>query len=399
MEGMDVVTFQNILVKIFKSHGFEIDSASNYNKYILATKDNITLSIGYSEPGDEISIRQLRNFFSTAKRDQPDRYIFVMPGSVPINVDRFANDRNIQIWDRERLEREIGRALVTDLEKFGEIDQDQGEVDDLLRTTHEAASVRSETEPERSRSKKPEESIDSDIPIMVPTIIFGDDQEPQTKTTSSNSSSSTSVFERTNHEHSTYSKYGTESYAESRQILGPEIKEINIIRPKVSKDLAANMANKIVKGFRFNLELIPYYVFDYSCEFNIQNQDAASASGILGINALTSNVEDWTNEKDIVQHLDEPHTKLDVKFTYDNALSLMKKAVMERNTKLIETREEYDSTIIFEKKKLKPKPEAIKIDSKGLYYLPVWCIERSNGLMIIDANSGKVIKEDIFKST
>jgi hypothetical protein len=132
-------------------------------------------------------------------------------------------------------------------------------------------------------------------------------------------------------------------------------------------------------------------------KFNIENQDNAMAAGILSINGLTSNVEDWSDNIETVKNIDEPHTKLDVKFSYDNAISLIKQAIMERNTKLIETREEYDSTIIFEKKKLKPKPEAIDINSKGLYYLPVWCIEGSNGLMIIDANTGKVIKEDMFK--
>jgi hypothetical protein len=407
MEGMDVVTFQNLLVKIFKSHGFEIDSASNYNKYILATKDNITLSIGYTEPGEDGEISNLRKFFTTAKRDYPDRLIYIIPSSIPMNLDRFANDRNIQLWDRERLERELGRALVTDLESFGDIDQAHGEIDDILKTSHGILSTQRDPDLSSSASAATEETtndtIDGEIPIMVPTMIFGDDLEKSSTTVNVTTSDSGVVV----HDRSGRSQYGSESYGKGKMqgLHGVGVgvdhehktEEANIVKPNVSKDLAANMASKIVKGFRFNLELIPYYVFDYSCEFNIQHQNAAKASGILGINALTSNVEDWPSNMDIVNYLEEPHTKLDVKFSFDNALTLIKQAVMERNTKMIETREEYDSTIIFEKKKLKPKPEAIKIESKGLFYLPVWCIEGSNGLMIIDANSGKVIKEDMFK--
>ena len=48
---------------------------------------------------------------------------------------------------------------------------------------------------------------------------------------------------------------------------------------------------------------------------------------------------------------------------------------------------------------MKPKFEAIDMNTKGIHYLPVWCIEGSNGLMIIDASSGKIIKEDIFRSS
>ena len=33
-----------------------------------------------------------------------------------------------------------------------------------------------------------------------------------------------------------------------------------------------------------------------------------------------------------------------------------------------------------------------------LVYLPVWCIEGRNGVMIIDAASGNILKEETFKS-
>lgn len=373
-----MVTFQNLLVKIFKSHGFDIDSTSDYNKYILATKDNVTLSVGYSEPGEEVTVGKLREFFRQAKKDNADRYIYITPENYPVTIDRFASDRQIQLWNSERLEREVGRALVTDFKAFGEISQAGIGLDGIISSTKKS-TIDSKESSVTSTTSSDQESSSGDIPIMVPTMIFGEEAESTSKSTTSTIDSDTRP--------------------EQTLSLSPEIKDINIIKPKVTKELAASMANKIVKGFRFNLELIPYYVFDYSLEFNLENQENTASAGLLGINGLTSNIEDWSESMETVQNIEEPHTKLDVKFSYDNALSLIKQAIMERNTKLIETREEYDSTIIFEKKKLKPKPEAININTKGLFYLPVWCIEGSNGLMIIDANSGKVIKEDIYKTS
>jgi hypothetical protein len=337
-------------VKIFKSHGFDIDNALNYNKYIFSHKDNVTLSIGYSDPDEEISIGNLRSFYKSSKKDNADRLIYILPENYPNVIDRFAEDRNIQLWDRERFEREIGKALMVDIDTNGELlDWDEFFSADT-KTSTQTTAAQSQT--------------DDIIPIMVPLVSLEEDQDKDTDPT-----------------------------------VQTDMEDISIIKPNISKDMVASMANKIVKGFRFNLELIPYYVFGFTCKFNLDDktEDEDITTGQIGINGLTSNVEDWLEGVETVNELDEPHTKIEVKFPFDSALSLAKKEVMERNTRFIETKQEYDSTIIFEKKKLKPKPEAISIHNKGLYYLPVWCIEGSNGLMIIDSNSGKIIKEEIFK--
>lgn len=408
-----MVNFHNLIVSIFKAHGFEIDSTSNYSKYILANKDNINLSIGYIEPNEEVNVGKLRKFFRTAKRDNADRFIYILPGTAPDSFTRFAGDRNIQVWNRERLEREIGRAVVTDLERNSESKAFESE--DYLggmgsyssKSSGEFGSSSSSTLSSESKEKDTTGEV---VPIMVPMVPLGDDSYGGSESSSSSSSagfstssgSSSDIIDADDTVQSSTTYFdplafpGT-SESEKTSIESQNISDIWIIKPMISKDKAAGMANKIVKGFRFNLELIPYYVFDYTCKFNIEESGDATTSGILGINGLTSNVEEWTEDLDAIKYLDEPHTKLDVKFQLENAFSLIKEAVIERNTKLIETREEFDSTVIFEKKKLKPKEEAIDIQMKGLYYLPMWCIEGSNGLMIIDAASGNVVKEDIFK--
>ena len=52
-----MITYYNIIKRIFQSYGFKIESKSGYSKYILAVKDNINLSIGYSDPDEEISTK------------------------------------------------------------------------------------------------------------------------------------------------------------------------------------------------------------------------------------------------------------------------------------------------------------------------------------------------------
>ncbi len=387
-----MVTFNNLIIKIFKSHGFEINSSSSYSKYILASKDNINLSIGYFEPDEEAEVSKMRNFFRNAKKDNADRLIYIIPTrTYPNAVEKFADDRKIQLWNRERFERELGRAVIVNLKAGGNAEDfsselseysdsnSPGQTDEML--SPDLAFSQSEPEPTPT-------STTEDIPIMVPFLQLTEDTMP----VPSSSLSSPAAHE------SPGSIYSSEINPETilPDTMPQQSKDIRIIKPTVSKDKASSMASKIVKGFRFNLELIPYYIFTYTCKFDSDLPGEDSISGLIGINGLTSNVESWSGEINTIEYLDEAHTKLEVKFPYEKAISLANSAIVELNTKSIETREESESTIIFERKKLKPKSDAIEVNSKGIYYLPVWCIEGSNGLMIIDASSGKIIKEDMF---
>jgi hypothetical protein len=388
---MNLVSFNNLIIKIFKSHGFEINSSSDYSKYIFATKDNINLSVGYSDPNDELNLSKVRNFFRSAKRDSADMLIYVITKTTyPTEIDKFTNDRNIQLWDRERFERELGRAVMESLESTGET----GEFGAELQAISEPGSTLHADpvlDPDlglpgvgfESDSASSDTSTET-VPIMVPIIPFADDEPGEIMVAGSPEISSTE------------SSMETRAESTASESISPEDRNVRIIKPKVSKDKAANMASKIVRGFRFNLELIPYYIFSYALKFDTDKPEDKPTNGWVGINGLTSNIEEWKGKFDTVSNLHEEHTKLEVKFPYEQAFSLAKDAVVELNTKSVETRDESENTIIFEKKRLKPKTDAINITSKGIYYLPVWCIEGSNGLMIIDANSGKIIKEDSY---
>ncbi len=383
---MEVVTFNNLLIKIFKSHGFEINSSSNYSKYILATKDNINLSIGYSSPNEEITLTKVRNFYRSAKKDNADRLIYVIPTTTyPGTIDKFIEDRKIQLWNRERFERELGRAVMANVEgtvEYGEFsDELNGIPSGKLKEKLEEMEISITDLP----GVKPDTVTSSEeIPIMVPFLQVDQETEPvSAKPELSEELLSEPDLENT-------------SISEIPNGIPEEIKEVKIIKPNVTKQKASSMASNIVRGFRFNLELIPYYIFSYTCQFDLNVPGESENSGLIGINGLTSNVEDWSGKIQTVTHLDEEHTKLNVKFPYEKAYSLAKDAIIEINTKSIETKEESESTIIFERKKLRPKSDAINIKSEGIYFLPVWCIEGSNGLMIIDASSGKIIKEDMF---
>ncbi|UCG70425.1 MAG: hypothetical protein JSV09_05265, partial [Thermoplasmata archaeon] len=143
---------------------------------------------------------------------------------------------------------------------------------------------------------------------------------------------------------------------------------------------------------------IPYYVFDYSCELLVEGKTTPQInSGILAVNGLTNNAENWDFEFDTVEDMETSHTKLEPKFDEDRAFETARESAITLNTREIQTVDDRGAVTIYEKKKVRPKEGAIDIVRRGLIYLPVWCVEGSNGVMIINATTGKVIKEDIYR--
>ncbi len=178
-----------------------------------------------------------------------------------------------------------------------------------------------------------------------------------------------------------------------------EVKEV-IMKPNVTMSEVGEISKKIVQGFRFDLELIPYYVFDYTCELVVEGKTTPQINqGTLAVNGLTNNVETWDFDFETVMDVETTHTKLEPRFDEDKAFDTAKESAITMNTREIQTVDDRGAVTIYEKKKVRPKEGAIDISKRGLIYLPVWCVEGSNGVMIINATTGKVIKEDIYRES
>ncbi len=346
-----------ILTKIFQSYGFDITSTSEYSKYILVSKDNVSISIGYRDPKEVTSIDDLRTFLRSSKKDRTNRRIFISVGDFSEDLTRFADQKDIQLWDKERLQQELGKALITEMTESET--QSKGET-----ATKNFFDILTGPQSTAAPEPKPSETI-YDIGFSIPTVPMDD----------------TGVTSKT--------------------MMGEgdeEDEEYRIIKSRIDKDEASKMAKKIMEGFRFDLELIPYYIYNYTCDINLGGRTPPQRNtGTIGINALTKQMEEWPPIFETVRDMNDHYTRLPPRISEDEAYESAYSSVININTKIIESKEEKDSAIIIEKKMVEPKPDAIEITKKGLVYLPAWCIEGSNGVMIIDATTGKVLKEDIFR--
>jgi hypothetical protein len=339
-----MTSLNTLITKIFRTYGYNILRNAEHMQYILANKDNITLAIGYILPESRPTKREIRNFIKTARNDDAHRSIFISTAELDDEMKHILTGQNTELWDRDDFEREIGKALLSDIPDAGGVGQ--ADFKSLVDKTPEPAS----SENERHE-------------IMVPFVLG------EVPTTISGEKSTETIDTG-----------------------------LNIMTPRVSKDEASIITKKVVRSFRFDLQLIPYYIFDYVCEISEgKGADQSLAKGTLGINTLSNTIEEWPDSFDTVSNLDQEYTKLEPSFSSEEALEKILEAVVSLNTREVESIEDRGTAIIIEKKKIRPKEDAMEISPRGMVYMPVWCVEGSNGVIIVDATIGRIIKEDIYK--
>ncbi|MEM0449795.1 MAG: hypothetical protein QW520_08255, partial [Methanomassiliicoccales archaeon] len=84
-----------------------------------------------------------------------------------------------------------------------------------------------------------------------------------------------------------------------KKLNGAEVGE-RIIRPTIDSRDVKEIGMRTVGGYRQRLELVPYYVIDYSCPIYCGNEVVGEEQGRLAVNALTRKVEVWSEKLDVV---------------------------------------------------------------------------------------------------
>jgi hypothetical protein len=169
-----------------------------------------------------------------------------------------------------------------------------------------------------------------------------------------------------------------------------------MVKPIVGKDEVVEIGNKTVKGFNYILDLVPYFLFKYCSMTEIEDGKIREFKGVIGINALTKAPEVWDEGFERVDGIEYFDRKLEPKIDEKEAFQIAQKKAVELGTVERETTRERDSAKVVEKSSVKPSKEDVQMDGIGLVYLPIWCVEGAKGSIIINASTGKVLKEDWY---
>lgn len=160
-----------------------------------------------------------------------------------------------------------------------------------------------------------------------------------------------------------------------------------IVKPTISLEDVKYIARHEVQGYRFDLELVPHYLFHYVLNMDGGHQRA----GIVAVNALTEHVETWRWGFELVDSIDAPTSKREPAIEEDKALEMAREVVTREYRSYVETVHDYGHSEVIERSR--PRDDAIVMEPKGLVYLPVWCVEGKRGALLINSASGKIISE------
>ena len=165
-----------------------------------------------------------------------------------------------------------------------------------------------------------------------------------------------------------------------------------IIKPLIPELKALQLSKNYVRGFKTELNLIPYYVFEYSLTLEIEGEaEEKNVAGLIAVNAVKNNYEIWKTGYETVSTLTQPHVKIEPKTSLDKARDLALNGLIKEYTSEKEVKIEDENITIIEKRKTRPKENSIKYNFIGLYYFPVWVVTGREGVVRVNAVSGEII--------
>lgn len=180
------------------------------------------------------------------------------------------------------------------------------------------------------------------------------------------------------------------------EMQGTELGE-KIVKPVIDLTDVKEISRQTVGGFRYRLELVPYFVYQYSCDLYIDKIKVGSERGHLSVNALTGKVEPWNENVDVVLTLEHAFKRLEPMLETEEAKKLVKREVVRIHTHEQEIIRDTGQVTIVEKKTVSPNPDEVAVKELGVFYIPIWCVEGIHGVMILNAGNGKIISEDYYK--
>lgn len=168
-----------------------------------------------------------------------------------------------------------------------------------------------------------------------------------------------------------------------------------MVRPTLTREDVVEIGGKTVDGFNYILDLVPYFVFEYTAIVE-EDGEVHESQGTIGVNALTKAPELWSEDFEMTDGLEYFDRKQEPKTDEKEAFQIAQKSALELGTVVKEKVRERNGATIEEKKSIRPKNEDIQIEGRGMVYLPIWCVEGSKGSIIINASTGKILKEDVY---
>lgn len=161
------------------------------------------------------------------------------------------------------------------------------------------------------------------------------------------------------------------------------------LKPIIDFEEVSELGEKLVKGFKYRLELVPHYLYYYQ----IEERNGAKKEGKLFFNAISGRKNFWEKNFEKVDDIKRSHVKLEPNISQEESRNKAKEAIINRYSKMREEVWEEEGVTIVEKSEDAPSKEHLDIVEHGIVYVPMWAVEGTEGIVVINAATGKVERE------
>ncbi len=332
----------NVIKEVFSTYNYSV-SPSQQGFDLLAEKTGNRVGIKLV---DDVSADDLKTFLDGLKGNNLKVLLITMAGFTE-EVKKLGSQRELMLWDRAELERQIGKAVLSGCDTAAP-------AKDLAR-----ADISSLTSELYNRSaEKPQAPVMAEAPAEPA-------EEPAKKK----------------------AKKPVEEEGVSIPLHSVPIKV------KGSDALKISGAIGRAEDVEVSLKFIPFWKYNYVLDVQSKYRDLTiplNSKGSKVINAINKQVDPAPSAAAVesVGLPDVPYNVEGSAVTQEEATAMAIKSIIEENTKTVRFKGTQGEAAIVEHKKFQPKPQDIEM-SMELLYIPFWVVRSHKGYMEVNACDGK----------
>lgn len=356
-------TLIDVLEQIFSTYNYAVSAKNGFDLVAEKPNNNVAIRVLDNPGADDV-----QTFASAAKAGNAKGLIVSMAFFTE-DVKKVAKLKDVMIWDRPELEKQIGKAV-------------------LMRLDADRDPFAAEEEPAAPAEKK-----EVSVSALTQELYGGASEEkPKAKPAPAKAARAEPKPEPKQEVIEAEEEPAAAEAEEPSEPLKLPIKAIPI---KIKGTDAVKIAGNIgrAEDTEVSLSFIPYWKYDYSLDVMGKYRDVTvpmSGKGSKMINAINKNVDGVPPVKpqDGVDVPDAPYHIQQAALTEEEARNMAFKAIIDEYTKTVRLKGTQGEAAIVEHKKFSPKPTDIKFAMEMLY-VPFWAVRSHKGYMEINAYDGK----------
>lgn len=367
-----------ILADIFKSSGYNVIISSQSE--ILVEKNRHQAYVMCAQKPDYEEIK------SFSEKVEACTGIYVVTQKISKELNDYAAELGIYIWDRDELALQIGRAVLTNMARKSSAHQTESKIPSKGTQNH------IETISELAGENWEEEDFGQELYSGGGLVPLQDIQK-ETEEISFEPRTLTKPIE----ERKPLKRLEEE---EVSRVDSYEILNIQSVEPKISKDQAITIAKPYLSSPKDAiLKFVPFWKYSYIVEAEKKFRSkvmSISGEGKGFLNALNKSKENMdieglgipTRIPAVEYEVKRPN--VDKKLAEKVLLDL----VIKENTREMRFNNLERQAIIYEQKSISPKASEIELDME-LVYIPVWEVKGRRNSLEINAYNASVLEEPI----